>query len=188
MVEHFQEMVERLLVAWYDQPQHKRFPANVLYYRDGIAKSQYAELEQTEIPAIRNAFEKVAKDKKVAVPPFNLTTIIVTKRHNTRLFPSMEKDAMNKNGPLLQRLLPPVTQRHQRHRASLPLLRAQQRDWDEHGSTGAIRKSSLIIQLCSTLIPILPDPRALPHLRPRNHGRLLRPTSLLRRPSLRGKY
>jgi eukaryotic translation initiation factor 2C len=97
MVEHFQEMVERLLVAWYDQPQHKRFPANVLYYRDGIAKSQYAELEQTEIPAIQKAFAKVAEDKGVAVPPFNLTTVIVNKRHNTRLFPSTEKDAMNKN-------------------------------------------------------------------------------------------
>jgi eukaryotic translation initiation factor 2C len=97
MVEHFQEMVERLLVAWYDQPQHERFPANVLYYRDGIAKSQYAELEQTEIPAIQKAFAKVAEDKGVAVPLFNLTTVIVTKRHNTRLFPSTEKDAMNKN-------------------------------------------------------------------------------------------
>ncbi|KAI4672821.1 uncharacterized protein J4E78_001324 [Alternaria triticimaculans] len=95
MIEHFEAAVKDLLNAWWDE--HQEFPKNVLYYRDGVSKSQYAELETTEIPAIQRAFTNYAAEYDVPAPSFNLTTVIVTKRHNTRLFPARAEDAMYKN-------------------------------------------------------------------------------------------
>ena len=72
-------------------------PKNILFYRDGISESQYAECERKEIPAIRQAWLAVWEDLSKTVRSFdaskqpakepNVTFIIVAKRHNTRFFP-----------------------------------------------------------------------------------------------------
>jgi hypothetical protein len=40
---------------------HRRFPKNVLYYRDGVSDTQYDEVITKELSTIKNAFIEVAK-------------------------------------------------------------------------------------------------------------------------------
>ncbi|CAN9434596.1 unnamed protein product [Alternaria alternata] len=77
---------------------HRRFPENVLYYRDGVSDTQYDEVITKELSTIKNAFIGVAKQFKKPVPEFKTTAVIVTKRHNTRFFPRQKDDEMRGNG------------------------------------------------------------------------------------------
>jgi eukaryotic translation initiation factor 2C len=77
---------------------HRRFPENVLYYRDGVSDTQYDEVITKELSTIKNAFIGVAKQFKKHVPEFKITAVIVTKRHNTRFFPRQKDDEMRGNG------------------------------------------------------------------------------------------
>ncbi|KAF2643954.1 Piwi-domain-containing protein [Massarina eburnea CBS 473.64] len=92
----FAELVQDALEAWYKS--NKKFPQNVLYYRDGVSEGQYNQVRKDELDVIHKAFEQVARRRDKKVEPFNLTAVIVTKRHNTRFFPVRPEDAMNNNG------------------------------------------------------------------------------------------
>jgi eukaryotic translation initiation factor 2C len=72
-------------------------PENILYYRDGVSASQYAEVMREELPRIKETFEKVAVEKGKTAAKFKLTAVIVTKRHSTRFFPAKAADAQNGN-------------------------------------------------------------------------------------------
>lgn len=97
MVLHFEEAVVKLLKAWYNE-HNKRFPRNILYYRDGVSHSQYDELERIELSCFPTAFQKVAEVFGTHCPDIKVTTIIVTKRHSTRFFPTSPQRAMPRNG------------------------------------------------------------------------------------------
>ena len=66
-----------------------KFPENVLYYRNGVSKSQYDEVISVELKGIETDFKDCYKKRggKGDAPKLNITAVIVTKRHSTRFFP-----------------------------------------------------------------------------------------------------
>lgn len=93
------EMVKERLVAWIKH--NNRIPKSILFYRDGVSESQYAMVQDKEIPQIDKAWNEVCEvfDGELingerldpATPP-KLTFIVVGKRHNTRFYPMRESD------------------------------------------------------------------------------------------------
>lgn len=88
-----------MLTAWFVQNQ--KAPTNVLYYRDGVSSSQYTQLVKGELSAFQKAFEDFAGKRppteSKTIKSIKVTTVIVTKRHNTRFFPTQSEDAMKGN-------------------------------------------------------------------------------------------
>lgn len=83
---NLKDMVTDRILDWYTA--NKRFPKNILYYRDGVSNSQYPAVKKFELPAIGAAFNVAAHKANVSpTPRFNLTAIIVAKRHHVRFFP-----------------------------------------------------------------------------------------------------
>jgi eukaryotic translation initiation factor 2C len=97
MIEKFGGAVTVALREWNDQNGY--LPKNILYYRDGVAESRYDELEQDEVSQLRRSWSKFAQgiNPNNPIPQLRLPTVIVTKRHSTRLFPATEQLAMNRN-------------------------------------------------------------------------------------------
>jgi eukaryotic translation initiation factor 2C len=70
-------------------------PKNILYYRDGVGDSQYTEVQSEELTKMKAAYESAVKELKkekvipedFETPSFNLTAIVVAKRHNVRFYP-----------------------------------------------------------------------------------------------------
>ncbi|CAO2651958.1 Nn.00g002410.m01.CDS01 [Neocucurbitaria sp. VM-36] len=92
-------MVLERIRAW--RSVNKTLPKNILYYRDGVSDSQYSRVKENELPQVRKAFAIAAKEaNNKVVPKFNLTAIVVAKRHHVLFFPQSNnvKDAMPKNG------------------------------------------------------------------------------------------
>ncbi|KAH7380393.1 hypothetical protein DE146DRAFT_295085 [Phaeosphaeria sp. MPI-PUGE-AT-0046c] len=97
IVHNLQNAVEWALKRWVEE--NKAWPENVLYYRDGVAESQYDEIKQKENSAIERAWNQCVQKESsdTNVPLLRLTTVIVTKRHSTRFFPEKAADAMPNN-------------------------------------------------------------------------------------------
>ncbi|XP_065215105.1 protein argonaute-2-like [Planococcus citri] len=69
-------------ISFYQEKTGK-LPKRILYYRDGVADSQFEKVLSYEVTAIRQAFAKLETKP-------TLTFIIVQKRHHTRFFPSVD--------------------------------------------------------------------------------------------------
>lgn len=103
MIEKLGEMVEERLHDWNAEVRHKAsqnynqfdLPERILYYRDGVSESQYSAVKALEIPQIKAAWQR-AKTKALAKGPLGLvipkdvevTCVLVSKRHNTRFYPT----------------------------------------------------------------------------------------------------
>jgi eukaryotic translation initiation factor 2C len=93
VIGHMKAMVRGLLNNWYNE-NDKKMPARILFYRDGVGDSQYAEVRKHEVTAIRDAWQEYKASRLKKCPnadfPENLaiTAVVVTKRHHTRLYPS----------------------------------------------------------------------------------------------------
>jgi eukaryotic translation initiation factor 2C len=87
-------MVTERLNAWaaVHNSLKNRLPKNIIYYRDGVSSGHYPKVQQTELTAIRDAYD--AKRANLGLKPqlLNLTAVIVTKRHHTRFYPINAKD------------------------------------------------------------------------------------------------
>jgi eukaryotic translation initiation factor 2C len=85
------DMVKERLIDWAVKHQNT-LPANMLMYRDGVSESQYDAVRDDEIPQLQGAFNdayeflKPGRSAKTNPPKFNLTFVVVGKRHNTRFF------------------------------------------------------------------------------------------------------
>jgi hypothetical protein len=96
IITSLEELLLPTLREWWGL--HRKWPRNVLYYRDGVSTSQYDEVIEKELPGISAAFNKLAEElKQERAPDFKLTAVIVTKRHSTRFFPTKQQDAMPGN-------------------------------------------------------------------------------------------
>ena len=97
MIDRLTNMVEERLVDWSnnhlsDSKNGQPFlPSKIVYYRDGVGDSQYSQLLQKELPQIRAAYANVAKRLGLGVQ-FDLTAIVVAKRHSTRFYPMNPQD------------------------------------------------------------------------------------------------
>jgi eukaryotic translation initiation factor 2C len=83
-------MVRERIQAWMknhgDQP-----PANIIYFRDGVGDSQYAQVKAEELPEITAAFNVAAPNHTV-----RLTALVVVKRHHTRFYSIAQEDTHGK--------------------------------------------------------------------------------------------
>ena len=103
MIEDLKSMVLTRLKDWYNA--NKKTPDQVLYYRDGVAETQYTKLQETELTWIHEAWDEfldwlyALKPQLAGVqrPNLSLIAVVVTKRHNTRLFPFNNSDKMQGN-------------------------------------------------------------------------------------------
>jgi eukaryotic translation initiation factor 2C len=92
--------IERLR-AYYDYPlmpknsnnpkARAKLPSKMMYYRDGVSEGQFGKVINEEVRAIERAFEAVKKEKKWK-DSMKLTSIVVTKRHHTRFYPTRAED------------------------------------------------------------------------------------------------
>ncbi|KAI8999832.1 Piwi domain-containing protein [Gaertneriomyces semiglobifer] len=92
-------MVTELLRAFFQTSQVK--PGRIVVFRDGASESQFNEIRQTEIKAIKRAcsdIERASGGKGTYEP--KITFVVVTKRHNVRFFPEKKEDA-DKSGNVL---------------------------------------------------------------------------------------
>lgn len=62
-------------------------PERILFYRDGVAEGQFAEVMRVEVAALKQAFAKL--DATYAP---KLTFVVVQKRHHARFFPMKRED------------------------------------------------------------------------------------------------
>ena len=87
-------MVEERLRMWKSK-NATRTPTTIFFYRDGVGDSQFDKIESTEMPDIQKAWDKVFVSQ-----PLKLNFIIVSNRHQQRLYPTKDcpKDKMSKFG------------------------------------------------------------------------------------------
>lgn len=62
----------------------KKLLHSVIMFRDGVSESQFREVMNVEVTSLRQACKEICE--KEAIPNINVTYLIVTKRHHTRLF------------------------------------------------------------------------------------------------------
>ena len=106
MIDDMEAMVYERLEAWCthtgnqisdpDNPDSTkaRVPTLLLFYRDGLSESQFAECREKEIKAVRTAFTRIAsKYTPDTTPTLELTFIVAGKRHNTRFYPKQRGDS-----------------------------------------------------------------------------------------------
>ncbi|XP_065207928.1 protein argonaute-2-like [Planococcus citri] len=89
MIRDLKNIMEAQL-SFYQKSMGK-LPKRILYYRDGVADTQFEKVLSYEVQAIRQAFAKLETRP-------TLTFIIVQKRHHARFFPtSQEMSDQSKN-------------------------------------------------------------------------------------------
>ncbi|KAK6433892.1 Protein argonaute [Oleoguttula sp. CCFEE 5521] len=96
-VEYISEMTQHLLIKW-SKAFGNHLPSKILVYRDGVDEGQYSAVLKKEADGIRDAFTAVQKlllTKSTAKPA--LTFVVVTKRHHTRLYPTVPNDRLKGN-------------------------------------------------------------------------------------------
>lgn len=76
LVKQLDEMILELLTE-FARFNSKRYPENLIIFRDGVSEGQFEKVKSTEIPLIKAAINKTNKGMK-------LTVIVVQKRHHTR--------------------------------------------------------------------------------------------------------
>lgn len=90
------DMARALFNDW-SKENGGKIPRRILLYRDGVGDSQYSEVRSIEIAAIRSAWQEYKDNLTEKKPDFDfgvsdlstpeITAVVVTKRHNTRLYP-----------------------------------------------------------------------------------------------------
>jgi eukaryotic translation initiation factor 2C len=93
---NMQNMFTQLLNYW--KPNHAGPPVHIMYFRDGVAEGQFAQVMDIEIAELRRFFAN-----KGLAPKF--TVIVATKRHHIRLFPPTggDKNANPLPGTLVEK-------------------------------------------------------------------------------------
>ncbi|KAF9931882.1 hypothetical protein BGZ67_005082 [Mortierella alpina] len=80
VIDNLQALVKDIIMNYKRLTGHH--PKRILFYRDGVAETQFPEIQRTEIPMIQAACREL--DAKYAPP---ITFIVVKKRHHARFFP-----------------------------------------------------------------------------------------------------
>ena len=108
MVTELESMLVSRLKLWKILGKHASFPENILVYRDGVSEGQYDQVLEQELLQLRDACKSLypAPDTKKGLP--RITIVVVSKRHNTRFYPTQQGDADDgvsnpKNGTVVDR-------------------------------------------------------------------------------------
>ncbi|KAI0558492.1 Protein argonaute 3 [Gracilaria domingensis] len=95
MMIHMGEMFKEVYAVWYRNFGGKFHAAKIIMFRDGVSESQFEEVMQREVSAIRNVCMQISNRLRPRI-----TYVIVTKRHHTRLFPTA-KPVSDRSGNVL---------------------------------------------------------------------------------------
>ena len=95
--ENVHEILTPLLREWISTIGQGKFPPKFVYYfRDGVSESEYKNVLNKEIPAIKRVFAKCCG---LATYPGKVTAVIANKRHHIRAFPNpKDMSAADRNG------------------------------------------------------------------------------------------
>lgn len=98
MIADLQMMLQVALKRWAAK-NSKKFPENIIVYRDGVSEGQYDLVLENELPLLKKACENtyLPVDTKKGLP--RLSIIVVGKRHHTRFYPTKEVDADRSSNP-----------------------------------------------------------------------------------------
>lgn len=91
IIQDLKEMIKNLLRAFYRSTRQK--PQRIIFYRDGVSESQFLEVRNREVSAIRLACKEMSPNDTYEPP---LTFIVVQKRHHTRFMPANEREGVGK--------------------------------------------------------------------------------------------
>ena len=83
MLDKIGDMINSRLALWMEH--HKKYPENILVYRDGVSEGQYEQVLDEELDKMRKESQELYTKVRQPLPRFTL--IIVAKRHHTRFFP-----------------------------------------------------------------------------------------------------
>ncbi|KAF2005628.1 Piwi-domain-containing protein [Amniculicola lignicola CBS 123094] len=89
-IEEMRGMVRERLQAW-QKNNEDALPQFMVFYRDGISESQFADCQEKEITAVKAAYSDLCVDANRG-KKLQLTFVICGKRHNTRFYPTSIKD------------------------------------------------------------------------------------------------
>ncbi|KKY24123.1 putative rna interference and silencing protein [Phaeomoniella chlamydospora] len=86
MISDLESLMESRLKLWHSH--NKKYPENIIVYRDGVSEGQYNLVLDKELPSMRNACKRLypAQDTKKGIP--RISILVVGKRHHTRFYPS----------------------------------------------------------------------------------------------------
>jgi eukaryotic translation initiation factor 2C len=98
-------MVRERIKDWVLEQSKTTMPTNILYYRDGVSEGQYEQIQDYELPQIRDAYRMALTELKqegwVPSGPVSesvkLTAIVVGKRHHVRFYPPAGGKEANEN-------------------------------------------------------------------------------------------
>ncbi|KAI1090938.1 Piwi-domain-containing protein [Rostrohypoxylon terebratum] len=80
MVDQLEEMLTTRIQLW--QSKNKRYPENIVVYRDGVSEGQYDLVRKEELPKLQKACQILYT--KNTMP--KITIVVVGKRHHTRFY------------------------------------------------------------------------------------------------------
>lgn len=92
VIEDLGDMFREVYSHWANNFGNTVHAQKVIMFRDGVSEGQFAEVMNKEVEAIRKACKEISPK----LHP-QLTYIIVTKRHHTKLFPSRQDGDRNGN-------------------------------------------------------------------------------------------
>ncbi|KAI5286860.1 hypothetical protein KEM54_006447, partial [Ascosphaera aggregata] len=92
-ITNLKEMLRRHLGLWIKRGRNLEYPENIVVYRDGVSEGQFDKVLNDELPQLRQACRELypVEKQRAGLPRF--TVMVVTKRHQTRFYPSATQDA-----------------------------------------------------------------------------------------------
>ncbi|KAF8243604.1 Piwi-domain-containing protein [Wilcoxina mikolae CBS 423.85] len=94
MIQYLDEQVAERLKLYVARNPSKKLPQRIIYFRDGVSESQYAQLNAKELPLIRKACA-IASNNDPKYKP-KIAIIVCGKRHHARFYPTKDKLTDNK--------------------------------------------------------------------------------------------
>lgn len=92
VIEEMKNMAKELLLGFYKITNCTK-PEKIVCYRDGVSESQFSQVQQHEVAALRVACTELQVDYQPGI-----TFVTVQKRHHTRFMPKNRRDGSGKCG------------------------------------------------------------------------------------------
>ncbi|KAI1441847.1 Piwi-domain-containing protein [Annulohypoxylon stygium] len=89
MVDHLKFMLGTRIRLW--NSKNRRYPENILIYRDGVSEGQYDLVRKEELPMLQEACKELYPNGRMP----KITIIVVGKRHHTRFYKYFKGGAEN---------------------------------------------------------------------------------------------
>ncbi|KAJ6547086.1 ribonuclease H-like domain-containing protein [Mycena capillaripes] len=89
IITDLKEMTKTAILMFVNQ--HKTAPFNIFFFRDGVSEGEFANVKETEIKAVKDAFDELWVQYGVKQDKPRLTFVVVGKRHHVSFFPTNDR-------------------------------------------------------------------------------------------------